>query len=106
MLNLYMAVHQFPGSPEREISVCFAQNNGIKMTSVTLANRCVLHFSRISTPRTKYSPESINTVPLYGLQLMKRVIGGLFPELKDIGFTDSRVCPPLNLYQYDLIVRC
>ncbi|KAJ5178948.1 hypothetical protein N7492_002158 [Penicillium capsulatum] len=47
---------------------------------------------RISTPRTKYSPNSIDTVPLYGLQLMKRVIGGLFPELTDIGFTDSRLC--------------
>ncbi|OQE75587.1 hypothetical protein PENNAL_c0073G09655 [Penicillium nalgiovense] len=47
---------------------------------------------RISTPRTKYSPEPINTVPLYGLELMKQVIGGLFPELADIGFTDSRLC--------------
>ncbi|OGE50367.1 hypothetical protein PENARI_c017G11325 [Penicillium arizonense] len=47
---------------------------------------------RISTPRTKYSPEPINTVPLYGLDLMKQVIGGLFPELRDIGFTDSRLC--------------
>ncbi|KAJ5569878.1 uncharacterized protein N7459_009308 [Penicillium hispanicum] len=47
---------------------------------------------RISTPRTKYSPEPIHTVPLYGLQLMKRVIGGLFPELTEIGFTDSRLC--------------
>ncbi|KAF3027388.1 hypothetical protein E8E15_008192 [Penicillium rubens] len=47
---------------------------------------------RISTPRTKYSPEPINTVPLYGLGLMKQVIGGLFPELAEIGFTDSRLC--------------
>lgn len=49
-------------------------------------------YSRISTPRTKYSPEPIDTVPLYGLELMKQVIGGLFPELAEIGFTDSRVC--------------
>ncbi|OQD74928.1 hypothetical protein PENDEC_c009G00674 [Penicillium decumbens] len=47
---------------------------------------------RISTPRTKYSSNPIDTVPLYGLQLMKRVIGGLFPELTEIGFTDSRLC--------------
>ncbi|CAG8021745.1 unnamed protein product [Penicillium salamii] len=46
--------------------------------------------TRISTPRTKYSAEPIHTVPLYGLELMKKVIGGLFPELADIGFTDSR----------------
>ncbi|KAL1846002.1 hypothetical protein Plec18170_009475 [Paecilomyces lecythidis] len=45
---------------------------------------------RVSTPRTKYSQEPIHTVPLYGLQLMKQVIGGLFPELTEIGFTDSR----------------
>lgn len=49
-------------------------------------------YRRISTPRTKYSPEPINTVPLYGLELMKQVIGGLLPELTEIGFTDSRVC--------------
>ena len=35
-------------------------------------------------------------MPLYGLQLMKKVIGELFPELKDIGFTDSRVCAPVE----------
>lgn len=46
---------------------------------------------RLSTPRTKYSPKPINTVPLYGLSLMKQVIGGMFPELAEIGFTDSRV---------------
>lgn len=51
----------------------------------------ICSFSRISTPRTKYSAEPIHTVPLYGLELMKKVIGGLFPELADIGFTDSRV---------------
>lgn len=55
------------------------------------SNNCSF-YSRISTPRTKYSPEPIDTVPLYGLELMKQVIGGLFPELAEIGFTDSRVC--------------
>lgn len=47
---------------------------------------------RISTPRTKYSTDPIHTVPRYGLDLMKKVIGGLFPELTEIGFTDSRLC--------------
>ncbi|KAL4916508.1 FAD dependent oxidoreductase [Aspergillus aurantiobrunneus] len=47
---------------------------------------------RLSTPRTKYSANPINTVPLYGLSLMKQVIGGLFPELAEFGFTDSRLC--------------
>ncbi|KAJ9611974.1 hypothetical protein H2200_003569 [Cladophialophora chaetospira] len=47
---------------------------------------------RVSTPRTKYTSDPISTVPLYGLQRMKRVIGQAFPELADIGFTDSRLC--------------
>ncbi|KEF51993.1 uncharacterized protein A1O9_11983 [Exophiala aquamarina CBS 119918] len=47
---------------------------------------------RISTPRTRFSAEPINTVPLYGLQLMKEVIHEAFPELAEIGFTDSRLC--------------
>ncbi|KAL0943099.1 sarcosine oxidase [Colletotrichum truncatum] len=47
---------------------------------------------RISTPRTRWSPNPIYTVPSYGLERMKNVIGELFPELTDIGFTDSRLC--------------
>ncbi|KAI8654068.1 DAO domain-containing protein [Fusarium sp. Ph1] len=47
---------------------------------------------RISTPRTKYTEERINTVPLYGLSRMKEVIAQAFPELTEFGFTDSRLC--------------
>lgn len=50
---------------------------------------------RISTPRTKYTKEPINTVPLYGLKLMKEIIAQALPELVEFGFTDSRVCLPL-----------
>lgn len=44
--------------------------------------------------------------PRANQELMKQVIGGLFPELAEIGFTDSRVCqfpgsqkPVANIYQ-------
>ncbi|KAF2167794.1 hypothetical protein M409DRAFT_65895 [Zasmidium cellare ATCC 36951] len=47
---------------------------------------------KISTPRTKWSANPIHTVPSYGLERMKKVIGELFPELTEIGFTDSRLC--------------
>lgn len=47
---------------------------------------------RISTPRTKYTKETIDTVPLHGLELVKGVIGQAFPELMKFGFTDSRLC--------------
>ncbi|KPM38583.1 hypothetical protein AK830_g8002 [Neonectria ditissima] len=47
---------------------------------------------RISTPRTKYTEQRINTVPLYGLSRMKEVIAQGFPELVEFGFTDSRLC--------------
>ncbi|KAG2413370.1 hypothetical protein HFD88_002559 [Aspergillus terreus] len=47
---------------------------------------------RISTPRTKYTDERINTVPLYGLSRMKEVIAQGFPELVEFGFSDSRLC--------------
>ncbi|KAF4461055.1 sarcosine oxidase [Fusarium albosuccineum] len=47
---------------------------------------------RISTPRTKYTADRINTVPLYGLSRMKEVIAQGFPELVEFGFTDSRLC--------------
>ncbi|KAI1619319.1 FAD dependent oxidoreductase [Exophiala viscosa] len=47
---------------------------------------------RVSTPRTKYTSEPITTVPLYGLKLVKEVIGKAFPELAEFGFTDTRLC--------------
>ncbi|KAJ9647650.1 hypothetical protein H2204_000280, partial [Knufia peltigerae] len=46
--------------------------------------------SRVSTPKTKYTHDPIKTVPLYGLQLVKEVIGKAFPELAEFGFTDFR----------------
>lgn len=51
---------------------------------------------RISTPRTKYTKDPINTVPLYGLTQMKDVIAQALPELMEFGFTDSRVPPHIT----------
>jgi hypothetical protein len=84
---LSVKVHQFPKTSN-------TRHVGFLIQRLILGSEelLLIGFSRISTPRTKYSPEPINTVPLYGLDLMKQVIGGLFPELRDIGFTDSRVC--------------
>ncbi|KAH8696216.1 FAD dependent oxidoreductase [Talaromyces proteolyticus] len=63
--------------------------------------------SRISTPRTKYSKQPIDTVPLYGLSRMKEVIAQGFPELVEFGFTDSRLCwytdSPDNNYVVDYV---
>ncbi|KAL2114195.1 hypothetical protein VUR80DRAFT_122 [Thermomyces stellatus] len=59
---------------------------------------------RISTPRTKYSPDPINTVPLHGLRLMKKVIGSAFPELAEIGFTDSRLCWYTDSIDNDFVI--
>ncbi|KAJ5157919.1 uncharacterized protein N7482_009019 [Penicillium canariense] len=47
---------------------------------------------RISTPRTKYTKNPINTVPLYGLERMKAVIAKAFPELVEFGITESKLC--------------
>ncbi|CAG8207395.1 unnamed protein product [Penicillium salamii] len=81
-------VHELPGSSKRKGDVRIG--SGCSRYLSPTDHICC--FSRISTPRTKYSAEPIHTVPLYGLELMKEVIGGLFPELADIGFTDSRLC--------------
>jgi sarcosine oxidase / L-pipecolate oxidase len=47
---------------------------------------------RVSTPRTKYTTEPIQTVPLYGLSKIKEVIYEALPELREFAFTDSRLC--------------
>ncbi|KAF3002357.1 hypothetical protein E8E14_007986 [Neopestalotiopsis sp. 37M] len=47
---------------------------------------------RISTPRTKYTDKPIETVPLYGLSLIKEQLNMAFPELREFGFQESRLC--------------
>ncbi|KAF9877051.1 hypothetical protein CkaCkLH20_05317 [Colletotrichum karsti] len=47
---------------------------------------------RVSTPRTKYTKNPINTVPLYGLSRMKKVIAEALPDLAEFDFSDSRLC--------------
>ncbi|KAH6974176.1 FAD dependent oxidoreductase [Ilyonectria sp. MPI-CAGE-AT-0026] len=59
---------------------------------------------RISTPRTKYSKDPINTVPLYGLLRMKEVVAQAFPELVEFGFSDSRLCWYTDTIDEDYII--
>ncbi|ETS84237.1 hypothetical protein PFICI_02262 [Pestalotiopsis fici W106-1] len=47
---------------------------------------------RISTPRTKYTENPIETVPIYGLALIKEQLKMAFPELNEFGFQESRLC--------------
>ncbi|KIW17035.1 hypothetical protein PV08_04226 [Exophiala spinifera] len=59
---------------------------------------------RVSTPRTKYTPDPIKTIPLYGLQLVKEVIGKAFPELAEFGFTDFRLCWYTDSIDNDFVI--
>ncbi|KPM45240.1 hypothetical protein AK830_g1280 [Neonectria ditissima] len=59
---------------------------------------------RISTPRTKYSKDPINTVPLYGLFRMKEVVVQAFPELVEFGFSDSRLCWYTDTIDEDYVI--
>ncbi|RSL78345.1 hypothetical protein CEP52_017639 [Fusarium oligoseptatum] len=47
---------------------------------------------RISTPRTAYSANPLKTVPLDGLTKLKAVVGQAFPELKELGLSDTKLC--------------
>ncbi|OBT39186.1 hypothetical protein VE00_10909 [Pseudogymnoascus sp. WSF 3629] len=57
---------------------------------------------RISTPRTKYTEEPINIVPLCGLKLMKEIIAQALPDLVEFGFTNSRLCQYTDSIDNDL----
>lgn len=46
---------------------------------------------RISIPRTSHTHEGGASVPLESLRRMKEVIGQNFPELAELGFSESRV---------------
>ncbi|KAL7421622.1 hypothetical protein Q5752_003391 [Cryptotrichosporon argae] len=47
---------------------------------------------RLSVPRTRYSAEPIPNVPLAALEIVKRNISRLFPELEEFGITGFRMC--------------
>ncbi|RVX67199.1 hypothetical protein B0A52_08633 [Exophiala mesophila] len=47
---------------------------------------------RTSTPRTRDTELPISTVPLKGVEILKAIIAKAFPELAEIGFTDTRLC--------------
>lgn len=47
---------------------------------------------RISTPKTKYTPERAGLLPKRALAIMKHALGELFPDLKPIGIRDTRMC--------------
>lgn len=93
MLNVAgRIVHQFPKPPygPKPVSAKSPRQHGLvrsrRLTRAIIGRR-------VSTPRTKYTEDTINTVPLYGLKLVKEVIGKAFPELAEFGFTDTRVRP-------------
>jgi sarcosine oxidase/L-pipecolate oxidase len=48
--------------------------------------------SRISTPKTKYTPDPARNLPKRALEIIKHAVGELFPDLTGIGITDTRLC--------------
>ncbi|ORY21109.1 FAD dependent oxidoreductase [Naematelia encephala] len=48
--------------------------------------------TRLSVPRTKYSPDPIHNIPLHALENIKRIIRSIYPELAAIGITETRIC--------------
>ncbi|ORY24761.1 FAD dependent oxidoreductase [Naematelia encephala] len=47
---------------------------------------------RQSVPKTKYTADKAVNLPKKAITLLKQVIGQIFPELTDIGITDTRMC--------------
>lgn len=47
---------------------------------------------RLSVPKTKYTTDKQVNLPKKAIVYLKQVIGEMFPQLKDIGITDTRMC--------------
>ncbi|KAK4498599.1 hypothetical protein PRZ48_011258 [Zasmidium cellare] len=74
----------FPITPEGRLKFNFRARKAIESAANDIR--------RISVPCTSQTGDSEGTVPLESLKLMKEVIGYEFPELAELGFSESRLC--------------
>ncbi|OCF39391.1 hypothetical protein I317_06819 [Kwoniella heveanensis CBS 569] len=76
----------FPRTPEGKIKIGY---RGRKWTNYQTHPQTG---KRLSVPRTKYSVDPAVNLPKKAIDNIKVAVGELFPELKDIGITDTRLC--------------
>ncbi|WVQ67993.1 uncharacterized protein L199_006199 [Kwoniella botswanensis] len=76
----------FPRTPEGKIKIGY---RGRKWTNFQTHPKTG---KRLSIPITKYTEEKASNLPKKAIDNIKIVIGELFPELKEIGITDTRMC--------------
>lgn len=43
-------------------------------------------------PKTKYTTDKAESLPKKAIDNIKKVVGEIFPELRQIGITDTRMC--------------
>ena len=82
----YGGFYGFPRTEEGKIKIGY---RGRKWTNFQNHGKTG---KRLSVPVTKYTTDQIDNMPQKALANLKRVIAELFPELKEIGITDTRLC--------------
>ncbi|WWC61545.1 uncharacterized protein I303_104129 [Kwoniella dejecticola CBS 10117] len=76
----------FPRTPEGQIKIGY---RGRKWTNFQTHPKTG---KRLSVPRTKYTTDKAVNLPKKAIDHIKTVIAEIFPELKEIGITDTRMC--------------
>ncbi|KAK8870118.1 hypothetical protein IAR55_000688 [Kwoniella newhampshirensis] len=82
----YGGFYGFPRTKEGKIKIGY---RGRKWTNYQTHPKTG---QRISTPKTKYTTDKAVNLPKKAITYIKEVVGEVFPELKGIGITDTRMC--------------
>ncbi|EIW65833.1 hypothetical protein TREMEDRAFT_41277 [Tremella mesenterica DSM 1558] len=82
----YGGFYGFPITPEGKIKIGY---RGRKWTNYQTHPKTG---QRLSVPKTKYTPDKAVNLPKKAIVNIKKVVFELFPELRGIGITDTRMC--------------
>ncbi|KUJ13712.1 FAD dependent oxidoreductase [Mollisia scopiformis] len=82
----YGGFYGFPRTPEGKIKIGY---RGRKWTNYQLNPKTN---TRLSVPRTKYTEEKAVNLPKKAISNLKELVGDMFPDLKEVGITDTRMC--------------
>ncbi|RDW84777.1 FAD dependent oxidoreductase-4 [Coleophoma cylindrospora] len=82
----YGGFYGFPRTPEGKIKIGYRGRKWTNFQSVPKTNK------RISVPVTKYTAAKVENLPKMALKNLKQLVGEMFPDLAELGVSDTRLC--------------
>lgn len=82
----YAGFYGFPRTPDGKIKIGYRGRKWTNYQTEPATGK------RLSVPKTKYTPDRQVNLPLKAITNLKGLIAEMFPDLKTIGITDTRMC--------------